>query len=300
MYLPSLQDPGLPPTCQLRIRIMSGCIERDGSIYRQISDTPQHDAWKPLPFPPAPSTYGKTFSATPELQLIVEETLSSRLLHASFHVSGSSLLSWQLTHQGGQQSSLQGLQSPLVTTTTRNFGAYALVQKLRRRIKFTACLRKDVKITSSRNGDQSHRVVWDGECNRAEGFLWPKSSLENVHCPSQEEWIVVQCRPSEVEILRANFFLLYSVICLSEDATTNAADIILTYKRHCLICLGATDVLFEGKFRREISPKPLIVHSFLHNPDSRTQLFDDLEVKGSDSGFVSGSMPHTKPAYEMK
>jgi len=182
----------------------------------------------------------------------------------------------------------------------RTFGAYALVQKLRKRLRFNTCLQKDVEVTIGVNEDQSPRVVWDGECNKTEGVLWQERIFDGNACPAKEEWVVVQSRDTEVEILRANFALLYSVICSADDATTHAADITLTYKRHCIVCLGATETLSRGEIKTEIPSKPLVVHSFLGNPDSRVQLFDSLKTKNHDSGFVPGAMPRTKPAHKLQ
>jgi hypothetical protein len=225
--------------------------------------------------------------------------LNSRLLHATFQVSGLSPSSWQLISQGQQTGNPQGPPSQSIDTG-RRFGAYKLVQKLRRRVRFNTCLGEDVEITCGHNEDQSPRVIWDGECSKTEAVMLADPNLDNTNCPKQEEWVVVQCRPTEVEVLRANFSLLYTVICLTENATTDATDIILTYKRGCLVCLGVTSVLKDKKIRQQISQTPLVVHSFLGDSDSRVKLFDSVVTKNPDSGFVPDSMPRRRPAHEMR
>lgn len=71
MYLKNPRNPVLPPACQIRVRMISGCIEREGGIYRQVPDCPHHNAQKLHVMPSALSTHGEMLGLTPKIQLVV-------------------------------------------------------------------------------------------------------------------------------------------------------------------------------------------------------------------------------------
>ncbi len=200
MYLPILQDPTAPPNLQFRIRVLAGGISREGRNYRQLNDISPNEYGKLLSLPPAPSTYGMIYGPNPELRPFIEETLNLNILEITFcglapSLRPSTLNLSQLENITTEQ--ISGINSVRVPA----IGPCRLVQKLQKRIRLNSCLQKDVVITCN-NEDGTPGVIWDGKCCDAEDALQLNAGVEKSNLPDKHEWVLVQRRDTEVEIVR--------------------------------------------------------------------------------------------------
>lgn len=271
VYSACLKDPTVGPRTLLRYHLVPGHIERDRFIYDTVSDPPGlaisgpgTNTLKNIISKLGPST---------QLQLVVEETLNSKLLMASFIIGTQpfglkipKLFSHNHDHiQGfyGQQNSLSGT----------HLGVYEIRWNVGRATTLVHCSARNIEIVNK------SIAAWTGICSAGESMLRIGAQDAAECLPRQAEWFL-RSSDFDINIVRGNYPLLYALLCLY--CAQVGKTIWLTYAKPCFICTTLNSPGDAVPNSLHPTPPRLIIYSMTGANPTVLELASSMQWKSDD------------------
>ncbi|KAE8444044.1 hypothetical protein EG329_000912 [Mollisiaceae sp. DMI_Dod_QoI] len=247
IYYAALKNPAVEPSQLLRQRIVLGHIERDGFTYQKVSDETQSGV--AAPGLADLGHFASRLGPNTELQLVVEETLNSKLVEAKFHVKTQAVAVKQVgrfEHSHDFSPTTCSLLQPDPSSVMgSHFGVAELRRKVMARMHLHVCYNFPVEIvTASFQSSNSLNVSWAGPCSLAISDVWKDPRITGQFLPKLGDWILTSnsksfcCR----KLLRGSYPVLYSIICLADETSF----ITLNSSRPCFICSPHTHYTYTN------------------------------------------------------
>ena len=233
IYMSPLKCPDVDPSQILRYRVVIGQIERDGFIYRKVSDKVRRDVEKRRQNTPL---FASRIGPATQFLLVVEETTNSNILEASFQFNiqpiASQIVESFVHHHEGPPNLNMSYQRPTLPETA--LGVCEMRDRVVTSMSIHECSKGQVEIISSKRLDKL-TGSWTGQCSLAVSTLWSSPFKEVEYLPKPGEWLLEEnLGPGDccVRLLRGGYTLLYSTLCQLDHRSSRR----LAYMTPCLIC----------------------------------------------------------------
>ena len=249
VYLPSLEHPSTDLVSQLRLRVVSGQIEWGGKIFGSITEDSNswlrsRDVDPSLERPDGDRTTDvmTTLGANPSVQIVIEETLATANLSATFVVipEGKSQVHWNYLYRPCLQSEAQVQPR----SSCELSGPWWLQELIRSQLIGIHCRNTHRSTEPDPLWSQTSSVTrsWSGSCTIVDLPWWtldPGARGGFWTTPQPDEWVLAisNTERGTLRVIRGSFSLLYCI--LARAITNHYSDSISSLLRQagdCLVC----------------------------------------------------------------
>lgn len=249
VYHPSLEYPSTDVMSQLRLRVVSGQIEWGGKLFGSITENMNpwlrsKDTDPSLDRPDGDRTTDvmNTLGANPSVQIVIEETLATTDLSATFAVipEGKSQVHWNYLYRPCLQSEAQ--VQPRGSCML--YGPWGLQTLIRSQLDGIDCRNTHKSTETDPLWSQTGSIArpWSGGCTFVDLPWWtldPGAPRGLWTTPKPDEWVLAisNTEAGTLRLIRGTFSLLY---CILARAVANeyggTFSSLLRQAGDCLMC----------------------------------------------------------------